>query len=218
MINNWNKLKELENRNHMTMEQNERKTLTFTEFAESSTVHGLNKTCDDTSHKAIRLLWFLLFLTMIGLYLFISITSFQSYYRYDSVTTLSKTTKGKLEFPAVSICFQSMFTKSIFRNYPETEYWMHYLETRPFSNLTEAEAHNATYALNWIAVVAGFLTNPLDLIERCEFNSEEIDCAEHFKMDFSEAGTCITFMHADVRARIGPRYSRTPGYVHGLSK
>ena len=138
---------------------------TFAEFSETTTLHGLNRVGKTASHKVKRLIWLVVILAMLGIYLFIAISSILTYFSWESVTKISKTAKPKLEFPSVSICFQNLFPRTFVEGRPETEYWMHHLETESFWSLTEEEQTNVTRILSDYSVVESTLLFPQRFVE-----------------------------------------------------
>ena len=199
--------------------QKRTRAVTLSEFSESTTLHGLNRTCNVSSHKAKRLVWLVILFAMVGVYIFIAISSIITYFNWESVTKIAKTTKKELEFPSVSICFQNLWSRSMFEGRPEAEYWVRYLETHSYRDLTENERVNATRALDInLYHEAAARLNFQTLLERCEFDAEVFDCEERFIWQNSESSSCVTFMIPADRERYGTPVIRTPGMLFGLSK
>ena len=199
--------------------QEETKAQTCCEFSESTTIHGLNKTCNIVSHKAKRLVWLVLLLAMLGLYFYIAVSSIIAYLSWESVTKMTKTTKSELEFPSVSICFQDLFQRWMLDGDTEAEFWVRHLETHSFWDLTEDDQANATRALD-MPLFSESLNriDPHSILERCEFNSEVFECSERFIWQNAESNSCATFMDPESRKRYGSPMIRSPGFPFGLSE
>ena len=200
------------------MAKEETKSQKWSEFAESTTIHGLNKASDGSTHKAKRVCWLIALMIMLGLYLFIAISSIITYFRWESVTKMSKITKNKLEFPSVSICAQESMPATVVEGRPDLQYWMRYLETYTWESLSDDMRENASSVLGTQLLDTVFYENAIAMLERCEFDREVFDCADFFRLISTETNTCATFMAREHRRIHGPRVTRSPGYLYGLSK
>ena len=196
----------------------EEESLSLTDFASNSTLHGFNKTCDANSNIIRRTVWIVILISAVGAYVFLMITSILKYYRYDTNTKISELTAKQLKFPAVSICQQNQFDESFVQNYPHLRYWMQYLETNLPYNLTADERDNATNVLEQHILWNNLAQIHPNFMKRCEFDGMPFECADYFTYQMSEISMCATFMSRAVRDRLGPWKTNNPGYWFGLSK
>ena len=81
------------------------------DFLDSTTLHGIRYVFQ-RRQTPIRLIWFVLLLTAGGYNKFTIYRAFSKYYSRPFNTVLSTKNLNKLDFPAVTICFQSQFVRS----------------------------------------------------------------------------------------------------------
>ena len=200
----------------MSLDRTEKSSLSFNDFASKSTLHGLNQTCNAETSIIKRIAWTLLLLSSVAVYIFFVATSVLKYYSYNTNTKITETSVKELEFPAVSICQQNQFSETLVQNNTLLRYWLEYLELNPLTSLTVEERENATNVLQTLTLWQAVTIPHPSFITKCKFEGKPFDCAEYFTIETTEIGMCVTFMRRDVRDRVGPLKTKTPGFSFGL--
>ena len=108
----------------MPRDKTEKRCLGFTDFASTSTLHGLSKTCDTESNIIKRMVWTIVLLGSVAIYLFFVVTPVLKYYSYNTTTKITETTVKELAFPAVSICQLNQFAETLVQNNTLLRYWI----------------------------------------------------------------------------------------------
>ena len=79
-------------------------------FLDNTTLHGIRYVFTKR-HVLIRLLWLVFLLTSGGYYIFTVYKAFDKYYSRPITVVLSRKHKKQMDFPAVTICPQNIFSK-----------------------------------------------------------------------------------------------------------
>ena len=76
-------------------------------FGQNTTLHGVQGICKKSSHPAQRIVWLVVLSAGLCLYGVVSFISISNYFKYESITKISTTSVGDLDFPAVTFCDQN---------------------------------------------------------------------------------------------------------------
>ena len=182
-------------------------------FLSNTTLHGIRNIAEAT--KIRRVLWLICLLTLCGIYLAATISSVQSYFQYESVTSISTAYKPYQTFPAVTICDINMFQKSRTReNFPEV--WNYY-ETAMSGivqnySLSE-QLHNTTlydYYMN-----SGIRMK--DMFLSCSHKFTLLNCTSLIEAQLTSQGLCYTFHSNSYINQHGPIKMHRFGLSNSIS-
>ena len=82
----------------------DKKTSLEREFVENSSFHGIARFTDGKKFILLRIAWFLLFFSFMGLCLWTIYTRVAAYIAAEVNTKVSRVYESPIEFPAVTIC------------------------------------------------------------------------------------------------------------------
>ena len=159
------------------------------DFINKTTLHGIRNIAEAT--KIRRVLWLICLLTLFALYLAATISSVQSYFQYESVTSISTAYKPYQTFPAVTICDINMLQKSRTReNFPEV--WNYYVTTMSGTAQDDSlpeQFHNITlydYYMNSAPTIK-------DMFLSCSQKFTLLNCTSLIDAQLTSQGLCYTF-------------------------
>ena len=90
--------------NNMADSDEGKKTTLEREFIENTSFHGISRITDSKKFILLRIAWFLLFFSLMGLCLWTIYTRVAAYIAAEVNTKVSRVYTSPLEFPAVTIC------------------------------------------------------------------------------------------------------------------
>lgn len=87
---------------------------TWTDFCTDTAIVGLRFIGGKRQSKGIfRWLWIILWLSQFGLCCWLSASLFERYLKYDTKSSTTYLQQAELSFPAITICNQNMFRRSV---------------------------------------------------------------------------------------------------------
>ena len=196
----------------------------FDKFAEDTTLHGLRNVCSVKSNVIRKIAWLIILCGMAGVYFYIGSVSLLKYFSRDSITKLTTRSVTQLRFPAVSVCDQNLFSRSVLEAHDGVIDWIPTFHLNDFHNLTTDEHNNATRSLHQVRIIDLVAQSSLRnfysdrIFVKCRFDGEPFNCKENFEPLITESALCYTFQSEGKVESDGELYSSRPGYLHGLGK
>ena len=206
-------------------------------FADGTTLHGLRNICSSHSGIFRKLLWFTLLLCMASMCLYMGSQSVRKFLKYESITRVEKKTVSQLDFPAVSICDQNLFSRNAFRNeelgnitrdFPVDEDTLvdiiQKIHAGHYEDFNETEFDEAVAMLDQLSLYRMVKESSEankkngDLFFDCKFDGVPFDCDAGFKFLMTQKAACYTFQSERKVIEHGQMSTERPGYQHGLGK
>ena len=163
--------------------------MSYKDFINNTTLHGIRNIAE--ASKIRRVFWLACLVTFFGVYLATTITSVQSYFRYESVTSISTAYKSYQYFPAVTICNINMFQESRTRTeYPEVwDYYENFM-------LGMAQDYSLPTILHNISFYDYYMNSApriKDMFVSCSHKNTNINCTSFIDSQLTSHGLCYTF-------------------------
>ena len=83
------------------------------QLAENTSLHGIADIINTKHSVWIRMAWILLFLFMLGVYLFMLCQTLTAYYEYPVATHIEYRTADSIAFPSVTVCNMNIVKYSL---------------------------------------------------------------------------------------------------------
>ncbi|XP_046567981.1 acid-sensing ion channel 5-like, partial [Haliotis rubra] len=169
----------------------------WTEFCQTTAIHGFNKISTPTCRFTFRgILWTLAVCGATGFLIFNLMSEIGDYYSYPIATKVTNKIRNTIEFPAVTICNRCTLNKTRLASYPDLESY--------FRDSSLQQKTSDIY--NFDDIDDGIMLQPLSLdwwtnmsmdasslFHLCFFGGESIDCSSNFLPVFTDEGLCHTF-------------------------
>jgi len=176
----------------------------FVNWSQSVTYHCFAKIFKANTHSSVKLVWSLVFFTLLMLTCFILVNIILSYFKYNVVATIKVINEMPSVFPTLTICDTNAFTSS----HAQTLIEMHALQifNKTLSEMTYAEytrnkdiletrlkaSVNAPDFGDENRKLLGF--NLSHILYECVFNGIPCDFASDFRWHFNyNYGNCFQF-------------------------
>ncbi|XP_046544942.1 acid-sensing ion channel 4-B-like [Haliotis rubra] len=169
----------------------------WTEFCQTTAIHGFNKISTPTCRFTFRgILWTLAVCGATGFLIFNLMSEIGDYYSYPIATKVTNKIRNTIEFPAVTICNRCTLNKTRLASFPDLESY--------FRDSSLQQRSSGVY--NFDDIDDGIMLQPLSLdwwtnmsmdasslFHLCYFGGESIDCSSNFLPVFTDEGLCHTF-------------------------
>ena len=185
----------------------------YKDFINSTTLHGIRNIAE--ASKIRRVFWLTCLFTFFGIYLATTITSVQSYFQYESVTSISTAYKPYQYFPAVTICNINMFQESRTRKeYPEVwNYYETFMLERTQDYTLPALLHNITFYNYYIDTAPRIK----DMFVSCSQKYSLLNCTSFIDAQLTSYGLCYTFHSNSYIGEHGPIKIHHYGFSNAIA-
>ena len=168
-----------------------------------------------------RLYWCLLSLSMLALFLYMGTKQLIVYLRHPSGTKITIRSEKPLEFPAVTICNQNNYRKSVIGNDSVTQQIIRNLYPIDVTDTSEAVTSQALQTdtstgqavYDWSLAAAHRIE---DMVWQAWWKGRRIEVNDYFKRVFTDQGICYTFHSAEYVKANGSMFVNRTGSDYGL--
>ncbi|XP_071847114.1 acid-sensing ion channel 1C-like isoform X2 [Apostichopus japonicus] len=165
-------------------------------FADETTLHGIRYVTNSRLHKARRLLWFILLISMAIWLVFGIMSGIRKYFTYPVSTVVEFNYVKTIDFPAVTFCNYNQFRRSKLETYdPVFQQILLALVVKQGVDI-DWDYHDSLYNDNhWnmteVAVTSGHQLE--DMLLSCTWNRGEACGPQNFTTTITDFGICFTF-------------------------